>query len=100
MRADIEIRHAPRATPRGIKREPAGKAKRIQDSSVSGEGFDSPPVLSLIEKEAGLLTVQDVGFEPQPAFPKDNRPRHHSAPQQLPILQLEFLHRQTCDIAT
>jgi len=40
---------------------------------ITRQGFDDASVLALVQKETGLLTAPDIGFEANAAFPEDDR---------------------------
>ena len=72
MLADVEVDHGPRPAARRIQREAAGEAEGIQYNAAFGEGLHSAAVLTLVEKETGLLTAQHVGLEAQAVFEEQN----------------------------
>src|SRR2546421_96585 len=66
--ADVEVGDRSRSAASRIDREAAGKAERVQHVAALGQRFDDAAVLALIEKEAGLLSAQHIGFETQAGF--------------------------------
>src|SRR5688572_4450051 len=73
MRADIQIANARRAAARRINRKPARKTKRIQNSAPLSERLDNLTILTLIQKKAGFLAAQHIGFKANSVFNKLNR---------------------------
>ena len=53
----------------------------------------------MIEKEAGFLSAQDIGFEAQSIFQKDNRPVERSAVEDLAVLQAKIVEGLFLNIA-
>ena len=68
MPADIEIRHRPGATPRGIEGEAAGEAENVEDIPPLGQRLDAGAIVALIQEKTGLLPMQHRRFEADPVF--------------------------------
>src|SRR2546430_52037 len=91
MGADVHVGHYSCATTRSINGKGPGKTEDVQDCPAMRQCFHSPPVLALIQKEAGLLTAQNIGFKLQAAFEKMNWAGQRLAAQDLSIGSAELL---------
>ena len=72
-RRSVDVLDALRAAGGGIDAECARVRKQVDDGSVHGERARQLPVFALIEKEPGLLAADNIGFEAETCFQKDNR---------------------------
>ncbi len=73
MRADVEIGHGCCPAARGIDREAAGKAERIQHAPSARQHFHRAPVFPLVEEESGLLPAHNIGLKTHAVLGKNHR---------------------------
>jgi len=82
---DIHIGDRLRSASRRVERESAGEAESIQDIRPLREFADPLPILTLIEKETGLLPFHRIRLEADPVFEKDDDPIEWRAVQDRAI---------------
>src|SRR5438445_12552782 len=90
VRADVEISHRLRAAARGVDGEATGKTEGIQHITSSGQRFDEPAVLALVEKEPGLLPAHNVRLEAQAGLQEHRTGVPPVSDEKLSVRQAEF----------
>ena len=98
--ADVQAANTGRAAAGGVEGKSAGITEQIQNGTPLSQRLDVAPVFPLIEKEAGFLSAQDIGFEAQSIFQKDNRPVERRAVKNPAVFQAKIVEGLFLDIAT
>lgn len=68
MRVEVEADDPWGSAPGGVKGKASVEAEDIEYGAAVGEQGDSGPVFPLIEKEAGFLSVEHIGFHGESLF--------------------------------
>ena len=100
MSADVQLDDRNRPAPRRVKGETARKTKRVQNGTAPGQFTDFAAIVSLIKKEARLLSARDVRFEIQTGLTKHNRTCQCWSRQELPVTSVEELLDERLNIST
>ncbi len=73
-----------------VQREAAVIGEDVEDAVAGGEAGDEPPVVALVEIEAGLLAFDEIDAIPHVVLGEEERPRRRFAPQQAVLLLESF----------
>ena len=70
--ADVDIRHSSRSAAGGVKGKTTGKTESVQHVFACRKATDDATILPLIEEKARLLAFENIRFELQTRFKKDD----------------------------
>src|SRR5579883_528087 len=82
-----------RAAPRGVERERACIRETVENGSPLAPALQKATVLTMIQEEAGFLTLKEIGVEAQSILFNDEITRGQRAPKALDLIALRWFFR-------